>query len=251
MAYPAEIMTAVTPRDDSISEAAPSRSIAQETATTWRHVGPNLRQIREAIARAAERADRDPVGVRLVAVSKGAPLTAVHAAIAAGQRIFGENRVQEARAKIDTLQDPRVEWHLIGHLQRNKAKAATAFDMIESVDSVRVAAALDHQLDSPRAVLLEVNVAGETSKTGFAPHELSAALEAIRGMPQLCVEGLMTIAPLTPEPEEIRPVFRKLRALRDAHGLTELSMGMTNDYAVAIEEGATLVRIGRAIFHER
>lgn len=234
-----------------MSEAAPSRSVAQETATAWRHVGPNLRQTRETIARAAERAGRDPASVRLVAVSKGAPIPAVRAAIACGQRIFGENRVQEARAKIDTLQDPKVEWHLIGHLQRNKAKAATAFDMIESVDSVRVAAALDYQLDSPRAVLLEVNVAGEASKTGFAPHELPAALEAIRGMSQLRVEGLMTIAPLTPEPEEIRPVFRRLRALRDAHGLTELSMGMTNDYPIAIEEGATLVRIGRAIFNER
>ncbi len=234
-----------------MSEAALSYSVAQEIATTWRHVNANLRQVREAIARAAEHADRDPASVRLVAVSKGMPITAVHAAIAAGQRTFGENRVQEARAKIDTLQDPRIEWHLIGHLQRNKAKAATVFDMIEGVDSVRVAAALDYQLDRPRAILLEVNVAGEASKTGFGPHELPAALEAIRGMSQLCVEGLMTIAPLTPEPEEIRPVFRKLRALRDAHGLSELSMGMTNDYAIAIEEGATLVRIGRAIFNER
>ena len=207
--------------------------------------------MRTTIALAAKRAGRDPNGIQLVAVSKGMPIEALRSALAEGQRTFGENRIQEALPKMEALRGLGVEWHLVGHLQRNKAKAATAFDMIESVDSIRVAAALDSHLDSPRSVLLEVNVAGEASKTGISPSELPVVLETVQGMSHLRVEGLMTIAPLTADPEEARPVFRALRTLRDAHGLRALSMGMTNDYAVAIEEGSTHVRVGRAIFGER
>ena len=218
---------------------------------SWPHVAGNLDTVRAALREAAERAGRDPADVQLVAVSKGMPAAAVRAAIAAGHMTFGENRVQEALPKMAELADAGARWHLVGHLQHNKAKAATAFDIMESVDSTRIAVALDSHLASPRTVYLEVNVAGEASKSGFRPAELAAALEAIRALAHLHVEGLMTIAPLVAEAEEVRPVFRELRRLRDAHGLQGLSMGMTNDFPVAIAEGATIVRVGRAIFGDR
>jgi pyridoxal phosphate enzyme (YggS family) len=237
--------------EDPAPNSSPSHRLLREDADRWRHVETSLRTVQQKIALAAARARRDPTDVQLVAVSKGMPIDALRAAVTAGQRTFGENRVQEALTKIDALNGRGIEWHLIGHLQRNKAKAATAFDMIESVDSVRIAAALDSHLDSPQSILLEVNVASEASKTGLAPEQLPATMEAIQGMTHLCVEGLMTIAPLVADAEVVRPVFRRLRELRDTHGLRHLSMGMTNDYTVAIEEGATHVRIGRAIFGER
>ena len=139
----------------------------------------------------------------------------------------------------------------MGHLQTNKAKRATAFDMIESVDSVRVAVALDRYLSKPLRVLLEVNVAQEASKHGFAADDLADALAVMAPLPHIKVEGLMTVAPLVAEPEAVRPIFRQMRQLRDEHGLATLSMGMTNDFPVAIAEGATMVRIGRAIFGDR
>lgn len=217
----------------------------------WRHVARNLDVVRARIAAAAQRAGRDAGAVELVAVSKAVPLEGLRAALAAGQSCFGENRVQEALPKIAALRSAGARFHLIGHLQTNKARHAGAFDMIESVDSLRLAAALERRLVHRASVLLEVNVAAEANKGGFAPAEVPQALTAIAGMTRLHVEGLMTVAPLAAEAEDVRPVFRELRALAQRIGLSRLSMGMTNDFEVAIEEGATIVRVGRAIFGDR
>ena len=184
-------------------------------------------------------------------VSKGFSAEAVAEACAAGLRDVGENRVQEAAGKIEPLAalGVRPRWHLIGHLQTNKAKIATSlFAILHSVDSVRLAEALSRRAREPLPILLEVNVAQEARKFGFPPTEVASALSVIADLPNLDVRGLMTVAPLTDRPETVRPVFRRLRELRDAHGLAELSMGMTDDFEVAIEEGATMVRVGRAIF---
>lgn len=190
----------------------------------------------------------------LVAISKGQPVEAIRAAYAAGLRHFGENRIQEAVPKIEAAQGAGVEatWHLVGHLQSNKAKAAaTTFDVVHSVDSARLLARLDAAAPAPRDVLLQVNIAAEPQKQGVAPAEVEALVGAAREAANLRLRGLMTIAPMAADPEEVRPVFRDLRRLADRFALTELSMGMTDDFEVAIEEGATLVRVGRAIFGER
>ena len=190
----------------------------------------------------------------LVAISKGQPVEAVRAAYAAGLRHFGENRIQEALPKIEAATSAGVgaTWHLVGHLQSNKAKAAaTTFDVIHSVDSARLLARLDGAAPAPRDVLLQVNIAAEPQKQGVAPEEVEALVEGARVAANLRLRGLMTIAPIAADPEEVRPVFRDLRALADRFALTELSMGMTDDFEVAIEEGTTLVRVGRAIFGER
>ena len=211
--------------------------------------------MRERIARAAERAGRPPREVTLVAVTKSVEPPAIEAALRAGVNHFGENRVQEAKSKIEqlaTLQPKPPIWHMIGHLQTNKIKTAIEiFDIIHSVDSLRLAEALSRRLTTRLPVLLQVNVAGETTKNGFAPAEVMRAAEQIGRLPWLEIKGLMTIAPLARDAEEVRPVFRKLRQLRDAIGLVELSMGMSDDFEVAVEEGSTIVRIGRAIFGER
>ena len=218
-------------------------------------IAERLEAVRAEIAQICERADRDPREVRLIAVSKTHPPETIREALAAGQIEFGENRVQEGLAKLDELADTKARIHLIGHLQRNKARFAGRFASVQSIDSVRLAEAVARQLDAPPNppldTLLEVNVAGEASKQGFDPAELESAFAQIAALPQLRVRGLMTIAPLVADAEQVRPVFRRLRELRDALGLPELSMGMSNDYAVAIEEGATIVRIGRAVFGER
>ena len=218
-------------------------------------IAERLEAVRTEIAQICERADRDPREVRLIAVSKTHSSETIREALAAGQIEFGENRVQEGLAKLDELADSEARIHLIGHLQRNKARFAGRFASVQSIDSVRLAEAVARQLDAPPNppldALLEVNVAGEASKQGFAPAELESAFAQIAALPQLRVRGLMTIAPLVADAEQVRPVFRRLRELRDALGLPELSMGMSNDYAVAIEEGATIVRIGRAVFGER
>ena len=214
-------------------------------------IAERLAAVRAEIAQICERVDRDPREVRLIAVSKTHPPETIREALAAGQIEFGENRVQEGLAKLDELADSEARIHLIGHLQRNKARFAGRFASVQSIDSVRLAEAVARQLDVPLDALLEVNVAGEASKQGFAPAELESAFAQIAALPQLRVRGLMTIAPLVADAEQVRPVFRRLRELRDALGLPELSMGMSNDYAVAIEEGATIVRIGRAVFGER
>jgi len=215
-------------------------------------VAERLALVRERVARATERAGRSPAEVTIVAVSKSFPAQAIEEAAAAGIAHIGENRVQEAAAKIPSLRRLPLTWHMVGHLQTNKAKTALQlFDIIQSMDSLRLAEVLSRHAERAIPVLLEVNVAGEASKFGFSPQEVLQAAEAVARLPHLDVRGLTTVAPLVSDPEEVRPVFRELRRLRDALGLAELSMGMTDDFEVAIEEGATLVRIGRAIFGER
>lgn len=217
-------------------------------------IAENLARLRERMAAACRRADRAPDEVTLVGVSKGFPAEAVAEACAAGLGDLGENRVQEAAKKIEALDalGVRPRWHLIGHLQTNKAKtAANLFAIIHSVDSLRLAQALSRRAREPVPILLEVNVAQEASKFGFAPKDVASAVSEIESLPSLDVRGLMTIAPMTEDPETVRPVFRRLRELHDSLGLQELSMGMTDDLEVAIEEGATMVRVGRAIFGER
>lgn len=217
-------------------------------------VAEKIAQVRQRIAAACDRAGRVPDNVTLVGVSKGFPAEAAVQAIEADLEDLGENRVQEAAGKIDALSilGYRPRWHLVGHLQTNKAKTAAAlFAIIQSVDSVRLAQELSRRARKLVPILLEVNVAQEASKFGFAPQEVAAAAGAITSLPNLDLRGLMTVAPQTDEPEDVRPVFRELRELRDTVGLRELSMGMTDDFEVAVEEGATIVRVGRAIFGPR
>lgn len=218
----------------------------------------------ERIAGAAARASRPPEAVTLVAVSKTFPPQAVRSAFEAGLRHFGENRVQEAEAKIAALaglRDRGLCWHLVGHLQSNKARRATAlFDVIQSLDSLDLAERLARlAAEAGRRVraLLQVDLAGETAKFGLPESEAPAALARMRALGELRVEGLMTMPPFHDDPEEVRPYFRRLRGLRDrmaAEGLLdggELSMGMSHDFEAAVEEGATIVRVGTAIFGER
>jgi pyridoxal phosphate enzyme (YggS family) len=218
-----------------------------------------LTVVQERIAAAAARSGRPAAAVTLVAVCKTADRPAIDAAYAAGVRHFGENRVQEALAKFGQARPADLVLHLIGHLQTNKARdAVRLFQVIHSVDSEHLLDALERQAaraDLTVPVLLEVNVSGEASKQGVAPAATEALATAAFARPHLRPRGLMTVAPLVDDAEQVRPVFRGLRALRDrlcaAHPdwqLPDLSMGMTNDYEVAIEEGATIVRIGRAIF---
>ena len=220
-------------------------------------IAERVAHVRQRVERAAERAGRSPADVTIVAVSKSFPPQAIEEAVAAGIAHVGENRVQEAAAKIPGLRRLPVTWHLVGHLQTNKAKTALElFDIIHSVDSLHLAQLLSHRAQTgvaqrPLPILLDVNVTGEATKFGFPPGEIDAAAQAVARLPHLDLRGLMTVAPLVSDPETVRPIFRHLRRLRDALGLPELSMGMTDDFEVAIEEGATLVRIGRAIFSER
>jgi len=215
-------------------------------------IAERVAHVQQRVQRAAERAGRSPAEVTIVAVSKGFPPSVIDEAVIAGIAHVGENRVQEAAAKIAALRGLPVTWHLVGHLQTNKAKTALElFDIIHSVDSLHLAEVLSSRAERPLPILLEVNAAGEASKFGLPPGEVAAAAQAIARLPRLDLRGLMTVAPFVSDPETVRPVFRELRRLRDALGLRELSMGMTDDFEVAIEEGATLVRIGRAIFGER
>lgn len=215
-------------------------------------IAANVRAVRERLARAAERAGRDPASVRLIAVSKTKPAAAVRAAIEAGITDIGENYVQEAEAK-RAAAGHGATWHLIGHLQRNKAgRAAALFDCIQTVDRPALGAALSRHaqaLGRTLRVLVEVRLGDEASKHGVEPGALPALLDALR-LPGLRVEGLMTIPP-PGDSEAVRPHFRALRELAAAAGLRELSMGMSDDFETAIEEGATMVRVGRAIFGAR
>lgn len=214
----------------------------------------NIRKLKLRIAMACERARRSPDEVTLVAVTKTIKIPAIEAAFDAGIRNFGENRVQEAKPKIEQLESlgSHLTWHLVGHLQTNKAKtAAEIFDIIHSVDSLRLAEILNDRSRKRLPVLIQVNVSAETSKSGFPLPEVDKAIKQITRLPNIQIEGLMTIAPWVSDAEEVRPVFRQLRQLRDTLGLSHLSMGMSDDFEVAIEEGATLVRIGRLIFGER
>ncbi|MCL4176319.1 MAG: YggS family pyridoxal phosphate-dependent enzyme [Verrucomicrobia bacterium] len=223
-------------------------------------VRANLDRIRSKLAAACERAGRGIDTVTLVSVSKGQPPETVRAAAELGLTIFGENRIQEAKAKI-SLCPNRLRWHMIGHLQTNKCREAVRlFDLIHSVDSLHLAAELDRCAERAAKtirILLEVNVAGEASKYGYAPAQLLAELPELNRFRRLEIHGLMTMAPWSPDPEKARPVFRRLRKLQAECGsilgapLSELSMGMSGDFEVAIEEGATLVRLGTALFGDR
>jgi pyridoxal phosphate enzyme (YggS family) len=229
-------------------------------------IADNIARVRERIAAAARRAGRDPESIALMAVSKTFPAAPIREAYQAGLRVFGENRVQEFAGKAGELADlPGAEWHLIGHLQSNKAaKAAELFAAVDSLDSLRLAEKLDSAAQTAGRrlrVLVEINIGGETAKSGIAPG--SAELdELLGGAPRLAhleFAGLMTVPPWSEEAEPARPYFRRLRELRDqiaarklpAVGMDVLSMGMSHDFEVAIEEGSTCVRVGTAIFGAR
>ena len=214
----------------------------------------NLRELEKRIAIAAERSGRSLAEITIVAVTKEVEPEAIEVAIKAGIRHIGENKVQEARGKMERLSvlEPRPIWHMVGRLQTNKVKTAVGiFDIIHSIDSVRLAQAVSQHARSSISVLLQVNVSGEGTKSGFSVTELYQAAGEIARLPRLDVKGLMTIAPMVADAEEVRPIFRKLRQLRDELRLEHLSMGMTDDFEVAVEEGSTMLRIGRAIFKER
>jgi pyridoxal phosphate enzyme (YggS family) len=225
------------------------------------NVAENLARVRADMAEAAQRAGRDPASVRLVAVSKTHPTEVVRQALAAGQTLFGENYLQEAAEKIKAL-GPGPSWHFIGHLQSNKARLAVELcDMVETVHSLKLARALDRhaaELGKKLAVLMQVNLGGEAQKSGCAPAEALGLAREVAALENLTLRGLMTMPPYDEDPEAARPIFAGLRelALRLAPGLppgcmAELSMGMSHDFATAIEEGATLVRVGTAIFGSR
>jgi pyridoxal phosphate enzyme (YggS family) len=220
----------------------------------------NLAQIRERILAACDRVKRDPAQVTLLAVTKTQPPEVVSEAARLGLTLFGENKIQEAKAKIP-LCSGRLTWHMIGHLQSNKAREAVAlFSMIQSVDSLHLAEEINkraEQASKTMPILLEVNIVGEASKFGYKPEQLLLELPRINALSRLEVHGLMTVPPWSPLPERVRPVFRKLRELQKqceqmlGAPLPQLSMGMTGDFEVAIEEGATMVRLGTALFGER
>jgi hypothetical protein len=225
-------------------------------------IASNLERLQNEIANACARAHRDPGTVALMAVSKMNPAEAIREAYDAGQRLFGENRVQEWQTKRTSLTDlfPPAQAHLIGPLQNNKtSKAAEIFDAIDTLDSIKTAERLNaaaQSLDKTLRVLIEVKLSHEDTKHGLAHEELPALITALQPLIHLEIRGLMTVPPFNEDPETARPYFRHLRRLRDEHlalcpTLTELSMGMSNDFAVAIEEGSTTVRIGTAIFGKR
>lgn len=219
----------------------------------------NLERIREKIRVKSELVGRDPQEITLVAVTKTVEADRIEEAIAAGVNIIGESRVQEAKEKYGKVES-KIIWHLVGHLQRNKAKdAVKIFDLIHSVDSTKLAKEIDKQakkVGKIQKILVEVNASGEESKYGLSPEEVITFLKEVSGFPNIKVEGLMTMAPFYENPEDCRPYFRKLRELREeikAENIKDvemvyLSMGMSSDFEVAIEEGSNMVRIGRAIF---
>lgn len=221
-----------------------------------RHATPeqlqrNLAEVQARIAAAAARAGRDPAEIALVAVTKTVGVEEIAALHALGVKAFGENRVEVARTKVEALPDD-IAWHMIGQVQRRKARdVVRLFRWVDSVDRIAVAEALQQRCeaaDTHISVCLETNISGEEAKHGFAPDALTAALDALAGLDRLEVRGLMTMAPFGAEESMLRTVFSGLRELAQAHGITGLSMGMTDDYEIAIEEGATEVRVGRALY---
>jgi pyridoxal phosphate enzyme (YggS family) len=226
-------------------------------------IADNLAKVRARIAAAAQRSGRDPGEVVLVVVTKQRALEEVQAAVSAGATDLGENYVQEMVQKASGLADDAVRWHAIGHLQRNKVRHIAPFvSLIHSLDSLRLAREVDSRAvacDRTQPVLLEVNVAGEGSKSGLDEEELFELAPQALSLPNLRLAGLMTMAPYSDDPEDSRPYYRRLRDLREqliergvpAENLRQLSMGMTSDFEVAVEEGATLVRVGTAIFGPR
>lgn len=222
------------------------------------NIAEKLTDVRERCGEAARRSRRQAEEVSLIAVSKTQSVDRIREAVEAGQRIFGENRVQEALTKALEL-PKKLHWHLIGHLQSNKIrKALSLSELLHGVDSVNLAQGIDRvaaEMGILPRILLEVNVSGEKSKFGFVPEGLKTSIEELLALKHLKIEGLMTVAPFDPNPENSRPFFAKLRELRDLltqyAPLPTLSMGMSSDYEVAVEEGATLVRVGSALFGER
>lgn len=230
---------------------------------TGESIADRVRVILSSIRAAAEKSGRDPRRVRLVAATKTVPVERIREGIDAGLSILGENRVQEALPKIEALVQTQARWHFIGHLQRRKVRSILGlFDLIHSVDSWELAHEIDRRAGEAglvQDVLLEVNVGGESTKAGFRPDDLVHLVETMAPLTHLRIKGLMAIPPLTVEAESARPYFIKIRELAQAVAakaipgimMDELSMGMSNDYAVAVEEGATLVRVGSAIFGAR
>jgi len=216
-------------------------------------IAERLEEVRGRVASACLRSGRSPEDVTVIAVTKGFAAEAVREAYAAGIRHFGENRVQEAQDKIRALADlGDVTWHMIGHLQTNKVKTAVGlFDIIHSVDSLHLAEEISRRAPHTVSAFLEANVAGESSKFGMSLREISERYESIAALPNIEVRGLMTVAPIVAGPDETRTVFRQLREAAHSLGLHQLSMGMTGDFDTAVEEGATHIRVGRAIFGER
>jgi len=220
----------------------------------------NLKQVRERMERVAARIGRDPNEIRLIAVTKTVPVETIREAIRAGAVIFGENYVQEAKHKIEEIGEAGIQWHFIGHLQTNKAKyAVRLFDVIHSVDSIKVARALDTRAAAEGKILdclIEANLSQEGSKFGIPREQAGTLVHDMTELKNISVKGLMTMPPYFDDPEMARPYFIALRQLkeeieRDGIPLSELSMGMSTDFEVAIEEGATIVRVGRAIFGDR
>lgn len=222
----------------------------------------NLHSIRERIRAACLRCGRDPERVRLLAVSKTQPVAVVQAAVTAGQLLFGENRVLEARDKIPLVQSSKTQWHLIGPLQRNKVKmAVNLFQMVHSVDSLPLAQALSQRIQAPGRlpVLIQVNIGCEPQKHGVAVEDVGFLAQAVAELPGIVLQGLMAIPPQVERVEDVRPYFQALAQLacdiesQNISGVTmkELSMGMSHDFEIAVEEGATLVRVGSAIFGKR
>lgn len=221
-------------------------------------VAGRIDDVRERILQACQRVGRSTSEVTLIAVSKTWPAESVVAALQADLQDFGENRVQEALEKIEAVHhlwsDDRggPVWHLIGHLQTNKVKSITGrFAILHGIDSERLVETVGRFAQEPQRIMLEVNVSGEASKFGVRPADLTPLVEEARRTPNVIVAGLMTVAPQTDNPKAVRPFFRALQALAERHSLSALSMGMSNDFEAAIEEGATHVRVGRAIFGER
>ena len=225
-------------------------------------IGEKLKRIQDRIRKAAKSCGREPDSVRLIAVSKTIPENRIQAAMEAGVTALGENYIQEAQRKIENLSPSKAVWHFIGHLQTNKAKIAVKyFDLIHTLDSVKLARELNKQaakINKIQKALIQVNVGQEMSKSGIEPAEINNLLMEVQSFKNLSITGLMTVPPYFEDPETVRPYFRELREYRDKANesfpglnLTELSMGMTHDFEIAIEEGATMVRVGTAIFGER
>ena len=226
-------------------------------AQTKNFLGENLVEVKRKIAQAASKVGRNSTEIKLIAVSKTHPIEILQAAINVGATVFGENKVQEAEGKIEEIGRDAVEWHLIGHLQKNKArKAVQLFDVIHTLDSVELAQRLERICQEEErenlSVLVQVDLAREATKNGVAENDLPSLIEYLQTCECLKFSGLMTIPPFFEDAEKVRPLFKRLREIRDeVLPGGELSMGMSHDFEIAIEEGATLVRVGTAIFGER
>ena len=216
------------------------------------HIRDNYHRLVDLVAECAERSGRSPAAVRLVGVTKGVKPEIIRTAVEEGLREVGENRVQEAEEKIDNLRDLAVTFHLIGRLQSNKAvRALKLFSVVQTVDSCKLATRLDKLAVEPVKVLVQVKLDPEGTKGGVVVDELPKLIDTVRSLKRLRLRGLMTVPPFMEDPDRVRPYFSRLRTLAEAYRLDELSMGMSHDFRVAIEEGATMIRIGRGLFGER